>query len=108
MESSAAHRNANLCVDAAEAGGTFGLAVLSENNPLAKCEKSKARLEGRVLTFEVACAGMNAAQGHARFELQGDRFLGRINMKMGGKNMTFTQRSVAERLGECPAAAPPG
>lgn len=86
-------------------GGTHGIVVLSENNPLARCPSSNIKEENGDLSFELVCAGHNQAIARARFELWPDRFVGAFEMKMGGKNMTMTERQSARRIGDC--ATPP-
>ncbi|GJE61317.1 DUF3617 domain-containing protein [Methylobacterium trifolii] len=83
-----------------------GFAVLSENNPLARCPASNLRRMGDELTFEIRCAGRNAAWATARYVLGPDRFEGRIAMQMGGKNMTMTEVQAGRRTGACTAPAP--
>ncbi len=80
---------------------TFGLAVLSNNNPLGTCPASNAKLSMGTLTFDVRCKGVNAAAGHATYEIMPEYFRGRIEMKMGGKNMTMTEVQVGRRVGAC-------
>ena len=80
---------------------TLGLVVLSNNNPLGKCPAFNARSSTSTLSFDVACQGSNAAAGHARYELMPEHFRGRIEMKMGGKNMTMTEIQVGHRIGTC-------
>lgn len=80
---------------------TLGLAVLSANNPLGKCPTSAVQSSTDALTFDVVCQGLNAAVGHARYDIMDDHFRGRIEMKMGGKNMTMTEVQVGRRIGAC-------
>ena len=80
-----------------------GLAVLSDNNPLGKCPISEMRTMGNELTFDIQCPGGNAARASARFILGGASFKGRIEMNMGGKNMTMTEVQVGKRIRNCDA-----
>ncbi|MCB1485629.1 MAG: DUF3617 family protein [Hyphomicrobiaceae bacterium] len=84
-----------------ERSDTLGLMVLSNNNPLGKCPTSNAKSSTSRLSFDVACPGVNAATGHALYEIRSDGFQGRIDMKMGGKNMTMTEVQVGHRIGTC-------
>lgn len=79
----------------------FGMIVLSDNNPLSKCPSSGTARAAASLTFEIACPGLNAARGQAVYDLGPDHFTGRIEMKMGGKNMTMTEHQVGRRIGAC-------
>lgn len=94
-----------VCISATAAGGSHGLAVLSDNNPLSHCPVVNVRRDGMALAFDIVCPGGNAASGRAVFEMRRDRFDGRIAMKMGGKNMTMTETQSGHRVGDCPAVA---
>ncbi len=106
VEDADAQKVATICIDKADPGGTFGLAVLSENNPLAHCPASNIHHEGDTLTFDIKCPGGNAAIASAKYTLLGQRFEARIAMKMGGKNMTMTEVQSGHRAGACPASSP--
>lgn len=103
LEGMGASRTVQICIMDGGVSTTHGLAVLSENNPLGKCPASNVVTEGGTLTFEVHCAGKNAAQGNARYNLLGEAFDGRIDMKMGGKNMTMGETQKGKRMGDCPS-----
>jgi hypothetical protein len=83
-------------------GPSHGLVVLSDNNPLAKCPISNVRQAGNSLTFDIICQGENQGIASAQFTLSGDSFSGAFEMKMGGKNMTMTERQTGHRIGACP------
>lgn len=105
IDDATARKTATICVSG---DGAQGLAVLSDNNPLAKCPVSNVRREGAALAFDIACAGGNAAIASAKYVLAPNAFQGRIAMKMGGKNMTMTETQDGRRVGACAAApAPP-
>jgi hypothetical protein len=93
-----------VCISNAKDGGSHGLAVLSDNNPLARCPVSNVREEGGSLTFDVICEGRNAAKASAAYLLDSQQFRGRIAMTMGGKNMTMTETQVGRRIGDCAPA----
>ena len=94
-------KTADICVNEI---GTHGLAVLSDNNPLVRCPASDVQEDGDTLTFDLVCEGHNQAVARAKFSLMGDRFDGAFEMKMGGKNMTMTERQTGHRTGPCPDA----
>jgi len=100
IEAAAASQLKSLCVPA-EDGGTHGLTALSENNPLAHCPVLNVRQEGAALSFDIVCPGGNAAVASASYRLAGDAFDGRIAMKLGGKNMTMTEKQTGRRIGAC-------
>jgi Protein of unknown function (DUF3617) len=93
-------KTTRVCVTA---GGndTHGLTVLSDNNPLGGCAASNIRDDGGTLLFDIACPGRNAATGSAQYALRAQDFDGVITMKMGGKNMTMTERQRGRRTGSC-------
>jgi hypothetical protein len=101
LEDWAVKKRATICIS--DADSRRGLAVLSGNNPLAKCPASNVRQDGDTLTFDIICEGRNAARASAEFLLASERFRGRIAMVMGGKNMTMTETQVGRRTGTCPA-----
>jgi hypothetical protein len=63
-------------------------------------------LEGCKLGIDYAltCASPQVATGNARFDTAPGRITGSLEIKMGGKNMTFSERIEAVRHGDC---APP-
>lgn len=103
VEDMGVQRTATVCITD---GGTHGIVVLSENNPLARCPASNIRQSGDELTFDLVCEGHNQAIAQARFQLWPDRFVGAFDMKMGGKNMTMTERQTGRRTGNCKEAPP--
>jgi uncharacterized protein DUF3617 len=102
-----ARKAAIVCVVDGASDGISGLAILSDNNPLADCPVRNVRLGADWLTFDIVCGGGNAAIASATYTLAADRFEGRIAMKMGGKNMTMTETQVGRRIGPCKAPGAP-
>ena len=49
----------------------------------------------------LVCASPQVASGAASIETAGERITGTLQIKMGGKNMTFYQRVEAVRLNDC-------
>ncbi|GAB3772017.1 hypothetical protein GCM10028796_41750 [Ramlibacter monticola] len=54
------------------------------------------------LHYALQCRNPEAATGSAVFELDGSRLSAVLELKMGGKNMTLSQRLHGPRLGPCP------
>ncbi len=100
LADAAVSKTTTLCLTPADADAR-GLAVLSDNNPLAKCPASNISESSGVLMFDIACPGRNAASGSAIYRLAAESFEGRISMKMGGKNMTMFETQVGRRIGDC-------
>ena len=98
IEDMGVQRTAKVCITD---GGTHGIVVLSENNPLARCPVSNVKRTADELHFNLICEGHNQAVAWAKFRLWPDRFAGAFDMKMGGKNMTMTERQTGRRIGAC-------
>jgi hypothetical protein len=100
VDNAGAVRTELICVTAGQ-DDAHGLKVLSANNPLGGCAASNIREDGGTLLFDIICPGANAATGAARYTLRTQDFDGVIAMKMGGKNMTMTERQSGRRTGSC-------
>ena len=96
-----------ICLTSEANGNNHGIAVLSDNNPLARCPVSNVRQDGDELTFDIACEGRNSAHASARYRLAPTSFHGRIAMQMGGKNMTMTEVQAGRRTGACDTGKTP-
>lgn len=62
------------------------------------------RLEDAV-SYLLVCEGGHGTTGAARWYLGADQIRGTLNVKLGGKNMTFSQHITAKPLGECVSEA---
>jgi hypothetical protein len=47
------------------------------------------------------CAGTSGTTGEATWRFERNRSIGTLNVKLGGKNMTFFQRVTAHALHGC-------
>jgi hypothetical protein len=104
----AASRTTTICIPYVGRLSNAPLPVLSDNNPLAKCPARNVQRTGATLSFDIVCAGRNAARARAVYTLMPQEFRGRIAMVMGGKNMTMTEEQRGRRVGGCDlAGAPP-
>ena len=65
------------------------------------CRLDSGRRRGDTTRYRLVCASPQVATGSARLEAGPGRFAGVLEIKMGGKNMTFAQRIEAVRQGEC-------
>jgi hypothetical protein len=63
---------------------------------------------GDGLHFSLRCANPEAASGLAVFALEGGSLSAVLELKMGGKNMTLSQRIHGPRVGPCPGPGPRG
>lgn len=104
VEDTGASKVATICVPESDSHPTWGLVVLGDNNPLARCPASNVRRDGNTLTFDIICRGGNQATASARYTVAAQRFAGVIAMKMGGKNMTMIEHQTGHRVGSCKPA----
>jgi len=73
------------------------------------CNLGSERRRGDTTRYRLVCASPQVATGTARLDAGPRRVVGVLEIKMGGKNMTFAQRIEAVRQGECgsvPAGVP--
>jgi len=63
--------------------------------------ENESRVQGSV-TYLLICDNGHGTTGAAQWHLYANPIRGTLNVKLGGKNMTFFQRIVAKPLGECP------
>ena len=56
--------------------------------------------DGRV-TYALQCSGGHGTTGQATWQLEDSRITGTLDVRLGGKNMTFYQRIIAKPLGKC-------
>jgi len=78
--------------------------ILSDNNPFAGCAARNVHQDESSLTFDIVCAGRDAAKAKATYRLAPGGFHARISMTMGAKNMTMTEVQTGRRIGSCPLA----
>jgi hypothetical protein len=57
------------------------------------------------VSYLLICEGGHGTTGTAQWHLAGDQFRGTLQVKLGGKNMTFYQRITAKPVGECALGA---
>lgn len=86
------------CLAAGDATAFFPLLA---HSALAGCRLAPAKRIDGDLGYWLQCANTAAASGTARISAQGERLAGQLDLKMGGKNMTLTQRVEGQRLGDC-------
>ena len=68
------------------------------------CKFSYEKETNAGVEYVLVCETARVATGTARLNRDGARVRGGIDVKMGGKNMTFSQRIEAARQGDCAAA----
>lgn len=65
------------------------------------CKLGKQSRRGGAIRYLLVCASPQVATGSARLDEGPRHIAGLLEIKMGGKNMTFAQRIEAVRQGEC-------
>jgi hypothetical protein len=65
------------------------------------CRLTQERRQQDVLSYALVCEGGYGTMGSATWQLGGRQITGTLNVKLGGKNMTFYQRVTARPLAEC-------
>ena len=65
------------------------------------CHLDDERRRGTSVRYRLVCASAQVASGTARLDAAGERIAGILEVKMGGKNMTFSQRIEAVRQRDC-------
>ena len=99
LERWALTKTATICLP--DAAAAPALPILSGNNPFEGCTTRNVRRDGDEVTYDIVCAGRDAARAHAAYRIVPDGFNGRIAMVMGAKNMTMTEVQTGRRLGRC-------
>ena len=65
------------------------------------CKLAKVQGEPAHAVYALQCSGGHGASGDAHWELTPRRLSGVLNVRLGGKNMTFYQRITATPIGAC-------
>jgi len=66
------------------------------------CKLESERHQPQSLSYQLVCSGGHGTTGAAVWHLGEHRIRGTLDVKLGGKNMTFFQRITAIPLGKCP------
>jgi len=72
---------------------------------LQDCELVRVSEDAEVVLLKLECSGGHGTMGSARWQFSSNRAYGTLQVRLGGKNMTFYQRITAKRLGKCAIAA---
>lgn len=90
---------ARQCLREPDATGLFPLLL---HPAFAGCRLVRDAQAGDGLHFALRCANPQAASGLAVFAVEGGSLSAVLELKMGGKNMTLSQRIHGPRVGPCP------
>jgi hypothetical protein len=66
------------------------------------CRLQDETKQDDTVSYNLVCEGTHGTTGQALWHLDEHRLSGTLNIKLGGKNMTFYQRITAVPLGSCP------
>ena len=91
-----------LCLSRSELFAAFP--ALSHDS-LAGCRLGDERHHEDTISFRLVCDGGHSTTGAARWLVGAAQISGTLDVRLGGKNMTFYQRIAATPLGECIADA---
>jgi len=75
---------------------------------LTGCSLGLGRRDGERLHYVLICASTRVATGSAEILPTARGAIGKLDVRMGGKNMTFAQRVEASRHGDCEVATQGG
>jgi len=89
------------CLHAHELASVF---PVLQHPSLEGCRLAEESRRGDAIRYRLVCASPGVATGAAWLEGGPGRVAGVLEVKMGGKNMTFAQRIEALRRGECEPA----
>jgi hypothetical protein len=71
------------------------------NAALKDCRLDPDSRQQDSVSYVLVCDGGHGTTGHATWQLGPTHSTGTLNVKLGGKNMTFYQRVTAKALGAC-------
>lgn len=72
---------------------------------LQDCELVEVGEEPEGALFQLKCSGGHGTTGSARWQFSPSGASGTLQVRLGGKNMTFYQRITAKPLGKCARGA---
>jgi hypothetical protein len=67
------------------------------------CQLRNEQKQSDSVAYTLVCEGGHGTTGQALWHVDPHRIRGTLNIKLGGKNMTFYQRVTAVPLGQCSA-----
>jgi hypothetical protein len=67
------------------------------------CRLDEESRDGDTVSYVLVCEGGHGTTGDAVWKLGERQLRGTLNVKLGGKNMTFYQRVTANAVGKCTA-----
>jgi hypothetical protein len=89
------------CLTRTDLGSVF---PILQHPSLAGCKLQAQSQDEETLIYVLVCESSAATTGTATWRIGEHVIRGTLDVKLGGKNMTFFQRVTGTLLGECPAA----
>lgn len=80
----------------------FSVFPILDHKSLNGCRLGDERRGDGTSSWTLVCEGKQGTTGHALWSLDARQISGTLNVKLGGKNMTFYQRVTLRPAGECP------
>ena len=65
------------------------------------CRLTDSAPQDDLIRYDLTCGGTHGTTGQAIWRIDGQQLRGTLNVKLGGKNMTFYQRITAVYQGSC-------
>ncbi|HEY7642254.1 MAG TPA: DUF3617 family protein [Steroidobacteraceae bacterium] len=93
----------NRCLTGEDLAAAF---PILQSASLADCKLQPEGREGEVVSFLLTCSGGHGTTGAASWRVGEHLIVGKLSVKLGGKNMTFFQRVTAKPLGQCSSGTP--
>ena len=84
-----------------EQNGLLSAFSVLQSAALKDCRLNQENRRQDVVSYALVCEGGHGTTGHATWQLGPAHSTGTLNVKLGGKNMTFSQRVTARVLGAC-------
>jgi hypothetical protein len=86
------------CLDQQELWSAFPVLQFAA---LKDCSLEQEHHEEDAVSYALVCRGGHGTTGHASWQLGPAQSTGTLSVKLGGKNMTLSQRITARALGAC-------
>lgn len=84
-----------------EAGELSTLFPVLRDSSMQGCTLAHPLTDERDTSYRLVCSSSQAPTGTARLQVQPGHVSGMLQVKGGGKNMTYSQSVVATRTGDC-------
>jgi hypothetical protein len=91
------------CLDPRDLSGAF---PVLRHVSLQDCRLVKTDQQRASAAYVLQCTGGHGTTGTAHWQFDEGAIAGTLDVKLGGKNMTFHQRISGRDAGPCPSAAP--